>query len=481
MTLYEYLKNPLDDKETVDKIVTAYTDHSSLYSGLTRANSKNKVKGKYNVEDSNRFYMRLFADWKNALKTLLAQNRVNKEYYNQLVAVVRYIEPLHPKTRQEVYNILNYEQIKTEPLRSGIDTFRFDKIGEYSGWEHIHSNYVNFGLSLYQNEKHRIYINCDSTVTHRIMLRFIEKCNERKWAYYFKFDDVGGRDDNIVFYGDAKHIRQYITVLREVIKEEKLQNQVYKPPVCTSPIDGWMGYGAEPKYDKNNRMSFNEKREKHIMKCINDESSEWMARNLNTSFHLNGKPITYKEYLIRSMIRETKEYLLQNTRDTEYYVKYIGYTKKDLERTNIESLLRPHIEKNFNLLFSFYRGNDQKVKIDIPFKNGTITIGKSILEQVRRKQVRFMYDHSTRFQTDLVNRIKRTSSEVRIDPDNYACDLYCVNELGKTPKKVVKNIQVEPTVKHTPYKPTTRRTRSGMIYKPMTEEEIKESRKKLGF
>ena len=76
-----------------------------------------------------------------------------------------------------------------------------------------------------------------------------------------------------------------------------------------------------------------------------------------------------------------------------------------------------------------------------------------------------MYDNSTRFQQDLIVRIRRTAKDVGIDPDNYACDLYCVAELGKCAKQTTESSKAN----------------SSIIYKPMSDEERIESRKKIGF
>ena len=477
-TLYEMLPNPLEDQETLNGLIRGYTEKYSMYNGITRGNAKNKTSGRYTIKDRDDLYVFIFNEWKYILTELLKRNAITEKFKPLATVLVRYLQTLNPKTYQEVMDIMDEEEIKDEKLKEAMQHFGWNKIGEYSSWEHIHSNYVRYGTSKNQEIRHRLYINSDSTSTHRLALRFMQKCNERKLSYYFKFDDVGARDDTFVIYSDTKHLMPYITILRELAKEDSLRGKFHTPPVMTSKIDGWIGYGSEPEEEKT---SFNEKRANHLEKCIKEESSAWMERNLNSKFRLNGKEITYQQYLIRGIVKAVVNHYKKYTGTGESVRKFRGYVKEDVTTPFFEELVRRYVIHYFPTIMEYYRGNTKSFKIEMPFKAGKIQIYRDMLEEARREQVSFIHKNSKRFQKDLLARIKRTAKEAGIDPENYACDEYILKELQDSPTTRVSKVNPTPNVSGTAnYKPADN-PRRGMIYQAMTEEEIAASRKKLGL
>ena len=145
-------------------------------------------------------------------------------------------------------------------------------------------------------------------------------------------------------------------------------------------------------------------------------------RNLNTSFKLNGKPITYKEYLIRGVAKTVKDKLLKYTTDSESQIKYCGYGLSDLKKVDLEAYLRKYIEYYFNRIMEYYKTGNRDFIIEVPFKNGKIKINGSRLEDARKEQVKFMSQNSKRFREDLTTRIRRTAPSEGIDSSNYSCE-----------------------------------------------------------
>lgn len=477
------MEKPLQTKEEQDKLIQAYANHSSFYSGLVKSNCDQKIKGKYNEADCDQFYALIFHDWKKALRILIENNYVKPEYKDQLFALYRYVSGLKPKTRDEVMQIMDYESIKDETLRAGMESFRWNAIGEFSGWNHIHSNCVNYGLSKKQVVKHRLYLNCDSTVTHRIMLRFIQKCNAKRSAYYFKYDSYGDRDDNLVFYCDTEHLSSYIEILKEIVREENLRSHVYEPPLCTATIDGWMGYGSEPYHeDEEDRTSFNQKREELMEKCIKEESGKWLLSHIDTHLFVNGRDVPYKYVFISCVVEETVKNYLNATTNSEYCKKNKGYTLDDLKNVDLRSYVYGYLMKNFDKVLAYYKNPEAPFRVEFPFQKGTLSFNKKILEEVRKKQVKFYWEHSDRFQKQLMNQIHSAFLDHGIDPDNFACETYVMEELGK-PKSQKDSIKIDvsPSIRSEESFVSNRRTKSGYTYMPMTEEEIKKSQSKLGF
>lgn len=476
-TIYERLRNPLDDENTIREIIAGYVDKYNMYNGLTRRHIDGKQKGLCDVKDRNDLYVFIFREWKYILGELVKRGVIKEQYKKDAALLVHYLEDKNPTTFKEVNQIMDYEEIKEEDLARAMRHFRWNKIGEFSGWEHIHSNYVRYGTCKNQAIEHRLYINCDSTVTHKLARRFMQKCNENRLSYYFKFDGYGGRDDTLVIYCDTKHLEPYVRILREIEQEENLRSSLHEPPITTSKILGWIGYGSEP-FEEN--KSFNEIRASHLEQCINEESYEWMMRNLNSRFRLNGEEITYREYLVRGIVKAILEYYEKYTRDTESEKKYKGYTKKDIETREFKENVRRYVIRYFSTIMNFYKTGVISEAIEVPVSDGKAKISKDILENARRKQVDFMQKNSKRFSTDLKVRIKRTSEKFGIDPDNYACDLYLVEKLGKVRESKVSNMNPTASVSPSATYKVGNNPRRGVIYQGMTDEEIKAAQKKIG-
>ena len=480
MNIYERMQPAFTTRKDLDQLINAYIKNGTMYRALTHSAEDDKVVGMYYLSYKDEFYKQIYNDWKKSINILSRNNWVKEEYLDQIHALDRYLKTQNPQTSKEILQIIDYERVKGKTLKDAVESFRWDSIGEYSGWEHIHSNKVNYGLSKKQTIRHRLYINCDSTVTYRIMTRFIQKCNAERQSYYFKFDDVGGRDDTIVFYSDTKHLEKYIKYLTDIIKEEHFEQNMHKPPLCTSKINTWIGYGTDPKKGED-KVSFNDLRAKHLETCINEETYNWISNNLYLRFRLNGKEITYKEYLIRKIANTIKERYMKFIKDTDTMTKLYGYNLSDLKSVNLEAIISRAIETHFNQILEYFKTGKMQA-IEIPFKKGTIKIDGFYMSKARIEQVGFIYNNSENYRRNLLNRIKDTAINFGIDKDNYGCDLYVVEELGKNRKPSITNVNITSNATTDTTKKAKQQPRRGrMLYKPMTDEEIEESRKKLGF
>lgn len=473
------MKEPFQTKESQDQLIDAYVNKADLYNGLIRCNSNDKVKGRCLVSDCNNFYVQVFNEWRQSLVILIEQDRVSDRYKERLYALFRYVQPLSPTTREEVLKIMDDESIQDPLLSDAMRIFRWNSIGEYTGWDHIHSNYVHFGLSEKQKITHRIYLNCDSTVVYKIARLFMKKCNERNSAYYFKFDSYGGRDDTIVFYCDSNHLETYISILKEIIQEEGLKQNIHQPPICTATIDGVLGYGTEPKaVDGEKTPTFNQKRANHLEDCIRKESNVWIIKNLETPVFSKEKTIPYQDLLFNCIVDETVKYYMNHTPNRRNCITYKGYTLDDLRNSNFRNYVYQYARRYYHMILRYYQNNEDNANIEFPFINGRLSFNKTILEEVRKKQVQFFWSQSSKFQKCLMDRIHSTSSQVGIDPDNYACDLYVVQELGKNIPNSTSQHESQSTSTNPLY---CRKTKSGYIYRPMTDEEIEKTKQRLGL
>ena len=475
MGIYQIIQNPLTE-ENLDKVIRYYSGKHTMYNALTRCYVSEKVVGRYYPSECDQFYVRIFNEWKKAILIQARRTDLPVEKLQKYRLVYLHIKDKNPKTKEEVLGVVEYESMKEGPLKDALKKLRFNSVGEFSGWDHFHSNYIHSGLSENMDVKHRLYLNLDSTIIHKFMNEFVTKCNQYNVPFYFKMDDYASRDDPVVIYSDVMHLKDYIKILREIKSELKVDDSIHNPPIMSGKIDGWIGYGSEPKQDKK---SFNNIREEHIEKCLWMVTSEWTNRNLGVTFTLNGKTMTYKDFVINTIVLEAMDYFKKYAREDDNYLKIMGYQKKDLTN-DIIPVLRNYINNHFSEIMNYY-SNKKRPDLKLPFKNGSLNINSYILDYALNRQLLFILNNSKCFKKDLLERIKSTASAYGIDSNNYSCDLYVLDELNSDDSYGVR--KVEPTSKINAERyVSTRKSRTGDYeYKPMTDEEILESRRKLGI
>lgn len=476
MGIYQSIQNPLTE-ENLDKVVRYYAGNHTMYNSLTRNHVSEKVVGQYYPSETNAFYVRIFKEWRKAILIQANRDDLPVDALNKYRTVYLYIKDKNPKTKQEVIDLLDYEEMKECPLRNALKQVRFNSIGEYSGWDHFHSNFIHYGLSEEIGVKHRLYLNLDSTIIHTFMNLFITKCNHLNLPFYFKLDDYGSRDDSVVIYSDVKNLEKYVKILREIKNELKVDQSIHNPPIMTGKIDGWIGYGSEP---QKSGQSFNDTREKHIEKCVLTVGNEWMRRNLGVVFTHNGRTMSYKDFVINTIVNEAMEYFKRFARDDDNHLQVRGYQKKDLTN-DIIPILRNYISNHFNEIMEYYSNPQKKPELKMPFRYGYLDVNTYILDYAFKKQLLFMLDNSKRFKRDLLDRIKNTASSYGIDPNNYSCDLYVLAELKKDDSYGVKNVETSSKIKNEPYVSTRQSKTGDYNYKPMTDAEIEEARRRLGI
>jgi len=416
MSVYNMLKSPLDDDYNLDRIVDENAKNYSMYKSIVRANSKDKIYGKYNEIESNKLYLRLYYDWYNNLISCSERTGIRKEYKEILEKLINYLMNKVPNTKEDVIEILK-ENKEDEELNEILSIFRWNNLGEDTGWNHITSSKVKFGTHKEPSPCHRIYINCDSTITHKLARLFVEKCNDDNLAYYFKFDDYGKRDDNFVIYSDSEKLEKYIMILKRIIKEEHLSSNIHRPPICTSTIDDQLGYGSDPEIG-GDVESFNQNRSDHLEKCFNNTFYNWMINK-------------DKNHLIDTLIKSAKEEIKAYLGSSSTYRGFRGYTKEDIETEDFYNVVGAYMYDHIDNIMEYYKTGNSDFVRTIPFIDGYLKIDKDILNMARKKEIKYIYKSNDDFKNNLRNEIISTCEENGIDKNNYGCNLYLLNDLKK--------------------------------------------------
>lgn len=477
MTLKELvcsIENPLDNMETIDAIIDAYMDNPmNMYKGLVTYHYQKDQNKKvtYNTPLRDAFYVYIFNDWKQTIKHISEKNLLSEDQNKKASILSFYLNGFKPKSYKEIKEILEGENTSSE-IREALMDYRWDLLGRGSSWNHIDSRYIYGRTHSRSQISHRLYLNCDSSLTHLIGLEFMKKCKQRMIRFYYKFSNSATRDDTMVFYSDTKNLKNYVEILEEIKEEYGLDNQIYSPPVLTGKINGWIGYGSEPNI-LGVRYSFNSLRELHLKKCIEEEVGSWIRNHLNIGIYVNNTKISYQEYL--------EKLIIEQLRDKMRGLSYKKLSEEEINAKEFENAILPYIRKHFLEILDMFEGKkksfDDKEKdvyirdVIIPYKNETISVSPFDIKNVFLKQIDLLRKNDQHFKERLRKRIIDTSSSYGIS-SNYSVDGHVIPMF----KRELEREQQEEIKKSSSYQKVNRRE-----WTPMTEEEILESRKKLGL
>ena len=467
--IYKMIKNPLDDERIMDEIINVYGEASSYYNGLIKVFSKDKDM-RYSITESDRLHAGLFNKWKHHLLS------ITKEQYEDAIkrglfdkSIYKLLDLLRKtpdvKTKKEADTIL-FEEYDDEELQSAIDNYSWS--GDQMEWTHIRKRKITGKKVNNFPVEHRLYLNVDSKYLHAISRHFINKCESKGLNYYFKIAEYDRRDDTMVVYSDSKNLPNYIQVLEEIRKEHpELTPAFGEPTLLAGRINSWIGYGSE---NLSEKKSFNELRSQVIDSAIKSTMNDWYKVNQHRTFKYKGKILTFNEYVAKRLVEEqvktAKRIYAKNPN-----AKYLDLTKEQItdpkflasHEKKIASEIAPLITSSLYKTPAnkkiVYKSGDRENKI-ITF-DVTSTLRKIAPEIIKA---------DPQLRKKIKERIIKEASLKGIDTNKFCFD--------KKNKELLEQIVSQPQKKpeQTPSKPQYQ----GYVYKPMTDEEIEESRRKIG-
>lgn len=450
MELYDQVQNPIEDSKVIEKLITLYSEtkkNQAFYSQLTKTVQKNYNKGQYRRTDSDKFYSMMFNKWKNSIAAMKKSefNVLYRQgsYGKDLVKLREYLKTIPDvATEQEALDIL-YSEKKDKELEDAIEKYRWNSLGEGSGWIHVCSRYLTAKKDEYPNVEHRLYLDTESIDTYAMITHFVEKCDEHQLPYYFKFDQYGNRDDTIVIYSSSENLEKYLEVLREIKRDyPDLVSETKDPPILTGKVDGWIGYGSEPKLPNGKKSSFNSIRSDVIENAIGKATKKWIMDHRNMQIKYQGQKVSFQEYITMKSIDEwlaSLERIYNNYSDAEKrkaqkenrpydeanVIKSIGYTLKDLKssqfRQNLYSILNSKMGESLSNICS--DANDMDA-VTIKVKgNNKIFFGRSDLNEIIRKLSANIMKKDPNFISAVQMQIKNDAKPYGIDTNKFCFDI----------------------------------------------------------
>ncbi len=430
--LYMQIENPLDNK-AIKKLIEIYSKSSNFYTMLTQC-IKKETTMLINKSDKDRFYVAMFNQWKNNIvsmtKSEFAELYRRGSYNRDFVAMRNYLKTIPDvSTKKEADEILHSSK-PDKVLEEAIDKYRWDKLGELSGWTHICSRYVRAKKDKYPNVEHRLYLDTNSTDTYNMVNILTQKFNEHKLPYYFKFDEAGNRSDTIVIYSSTEDLLNNVKILEEIKKEHPdLVSKVQEPPLLTGKIDGWIGYGSEPHKVNGEKTSFNMVRSKAIEKAIEKSTKEWTLKNKNMEINYKDKKVLFSEYLAdvatAYFISKLEDPLKSTSDNMDNFVKCKGYTPQDLQNPHFRNVIHNTLSNNMDTLLTQICNGKAKDVSSIKWNvrnNKTISFTGYDLEELMKRLSNQIVKHDSSFIDTVKNNIKIESQQYGIDTDKYCFD-----------------------------------------------------------
>lgn len=385
--IYEKIENPLNDDEVVRKLIEGYSDElgtEQYYKKLVQVNYKEKKYKDINMEDKDRLVSQIFNDWKKDLTLNIKDDEIKK--YNKDFPYLREFLKNTPyvKSAKEFFKIQRKVDVD-EQLETIYSKYTPFSHGE--SWTYISHNSINPSKYKKFIVDHRLYLNTENIDTYKVMELFRNKCKERELDYHFKFSDNGDRDDTIVIYSDDKKLSKYLEILEEIKKEEpEIVKRAQTPPMLTGKIDGWIGYGSEPKLDEDgkNTNSFNSVRSGIIQNAISKETIKWIRENKELTKEDTG----LNEYLTKQIyddIIKDKYRMYKSVYEPEFQEKILKKLENDIAKNKSE-ILEGRFDgiKEFNI-------DDINIEVDSemiqrafrPLSKKILKTDSSFLEKVR--------------------------------------------------------------------------------------------------
>lgn len=437
--LYDEIKNPIDDINIINNLIMRYSTSDSFYSGLVKSYDKN-ITGKRSTYFCDKFYAMMFNKWKNSIIATTREEFIKLHnqgsYGEDFIKLRRYLKSVSDVTTMKEANDILFGHLGDIELENAMDKYRWNAFGEGTGWHHVCSRYLTAKKDKYPNVEHRLYVNSLSVDTHEFMVKFVEKCEKYKVPFYFKFDEVGRRDDSVVIYSSTENLHTYIDILKEIKKENpELISRFKKPPVLTGVIDGFIGYGSEPKRDKDGNHSFNEIRSKHIKGILEKKTYDWIRNHRHLNFNYKGKVMTFSEYFTQEVVKyivnklvKKYEYYEQNDieeaqKNGKRYnpadtIRKVGYNK---EFITSPSFFNNAYSKLFTVLDNAIRNNNFDI-VTIQIRD-SIKFDKFVLQNFIKSFAGTINMIDQNFAYDIQNSLKNTASNYGIDKDNYSFDV----------------------------------------------------------
>ena len=318
--LYNKIENPLDKPEIIEKLINIYASNQNFYYQLVH-NAEKEYFRQYQVSARDKLHAMLFNKWKNSIIAMTRDDflKLNGVVYGQgFIKMREYLKTVSDvTTMKEAMDIL-YAPKQDKELEKALERYswlaRSGDHNDFRSWTHVCSADVTAHKDPIDSIDHRLYLDLESVDIDNMATFFIEKCDKYNVPYYFKYAELGNRDDTMVVYSSTENLTKYLDILQEIKREHpEIISRAKQPPILTGNMDGWIGYGSEPtsksSRNKDSRNSFNNLRSEVISGAIDKATKEWIRDHITMKLRYNGQLMSFSNFITERCIDEKVKYL----------------------------------------------------------------------------------------------------------------------------------------------------------------------------
>lgn len=232
---YKKIQNPILDEANFDKLIEAYANHNFLDSKY-KGNMDNVYatgSSVYSPDEFEAFYARIFNYWKKHLVTSHIPNTSPlyslQQYFKDKKDVSNWKEAVaaFPNKRKTQYLYKFFDTSSDSQRVNSVEIHEQDNETKHTPF----------------NVEHFLYVNVDLEYLHKFANKFLDKCEEKNLPYLFEIKTNFKNDKPFTVCSDSKHLLEYYQILQEIVREDKdLKEHIYHPPIFSGIVDGWIGY-----------------------------------------------------------------------------------------------------------------------------------------------------------------------------------------------------------------------------------------------
>lgn len=383
---YKKIQNPILDKDNFDKLLEAYASHNFLnveYKG-NMDNVYATGSSVFSPDDLNDFYAKLFNYWK---KHLITSNIPNT---SSLYSLQQYFkDKTDVKTWKEAVDSFPHKR-KTKYLNTFLD---FSSESQRINSINIHEE-DNNTQDIPFNVEHFLYVNVDLEYLHKFASKFLDKCEEKKLPYLFDIHTRFKNDKPFVINSDSKHLLDYYQILQEIIKEDKeLKEHIYHPPVFNGVIDGWIGYESNALEESKDNEKFSHLIfSKAFKKMVADQPRLALIDEDKEEvdlIYLASSNVVYKQldYLSKLDRKQLKDYYNLKPRDLKND-KFLNFMFAQVKSELLKGIKDKNfsfddVVINYNKRRLFSRKNNNAINITIKHKDLESVLSKTFQDIIR--------------------------------------------------------------------------------------------------
>lgn len=305
MKIYNKIKNPLNDKKNIKKLVEAYfkarENNENFYGHMVKCGSKNEefdnkefANFKRHIEKMELKDIRSFNEKDVKRKRIITENKVVRFFMQRLPglnSMLSYMERNYPKYSEylvakkysddKIFSM--YDKIKksNKPYSSlskdeeailgimdryVVNRHSFPGLAGY----HVYSDMYSDGIKRKKEPHYKLYLNLNYNQLYKFAEKYMEVCKAEKIPYLYKVmspvKDSPDRTEKMCIYCTEEEFGKVVDIVR-AIKKANPELNPSKPPITAGVLDGWIGIGSDP---TAGRMSHNGLRAKCVEQALNE-------------------------------------------------------------------------------------------------------------------------------------------------------------------------------------------------------------------